>query len=279
MSLPSSPYADPARGPRPKSGRGTVVAVALSVIALGLSSASLIIGLTGDGAAAPAATAPAAAPSVVTQTVTAPAAAATTAPVDYTGAVAATGVAVGPAGEALTELPTGPEVRIDVYTDYMCPYCQQFELAYGAQLLELVGAGRINLVIHNLSILDQFSSGTQYSTRAAAAALTVATEDPAHYYAFNTALFAEGTQPEENTTGLTDAELGDVATAAGVSEEVAAKIAAGNLTDAQTEGATLTTASTSGGVTGTPTALVTQGDAAPEAWNLNNLGELLSQLG
>lgn len=50
-------------------------------------------------------------------------------------------------------------VRVDVYQDFMCPYCQRFEQANGPALEQLVDAGIIRLEIHPMSFLDRASQG------------------------------------------------------------------------------------------------------------------------
>jgi len=116
-------------------------------------------------------------------------------------------------------------VVVSVYVDYMCPYCGQFEQVNGPTLDQLRGDGTIVVEYHPVSILDDASLGTAYSTRAAAAAALVADQAPEAFVAFNTALFA--TQPAENTAGLTDAEIAALARGAGVPEAVASTIESG----------------------------------------------------
>ncbi|MEV7974006.1 thioredoxin domain-containing protein [Cellulomonas sp. NPDC089187] len=115
--------------------------------------------------------------------------------------------------------------RVDIYQDFICPGCGTFEQLNGAMLDELVTAGEATVVYHPLATLDSMSLGKQFSTRAAASAALVAQEDSEHYLAYTEALFAN--QPAENTAGLTDEEMAELARGAGVSDTVADKIAAG----------------------------------------------------
>ena len=108
-------------------------------------------------------------------------------------------------------------VNIAVYLDYLCPYCGQFETTNGAQLASWLTAGNITLETHPISILDQASSGSKYSTRSANAAACVANYQPDSFLDVNTALFAN--QPTEGTTGLTNAELVSLVEEAGVTDE------------------------------------------------------------
>lgn len=113
-------------------------------------------------------------------------------------------------------------VRLDIYFDYMCPVCGQFEQYRGPEIDALRTAGTADVYYHPISILDRASQGTAYSTRAASAGALIAQEAPDKFLAFTTAMFAN--QPAENTTGLTEAEIQAIATAAGVPADVVAKI-------------------------------------------------------
>jgi len=106
------------------------------------------------------------------------------------------------------------EDTMDTYIDFLCPICNQFEQIYGSAITGLVDDGTITLNVHPIAILDRYSQGTEYSSRAASAMYAVAVEDPSHAYDFMTALFAN--QPEENSAGLTDAQIVEVAKKAGV---------------------------------------------------------------
>ena len=106
------------------------------------------------------------------------------------------------------EFGTGP-VIIDEYIDPMCPFCAQFEQTNGDLLLAGVESGVITLRVHSLTFLDSKSQGTNYSSRASAALTCQATLNPDATLDFLSALFAN--QPLEDTTGLSDAELVDLA--------------------------------------------------------------------
>lgn len=131
------------------------------------------------------------------------------------------GVTFGQTGEAGTT--SGADaVNVDVYLDYMCPICGQFEDTNAAALDQLREAGDITLTIHAISILDRASQGSAYSTRSAQAFALVADEAPAQALAFNGALFAQ--QPKESTSGLSDDQLVSIAEGVGVPTDVATKI-------------------------------------------------------
>lgn len=112
------------------------------------------------------------------------------------------------------------KVTVSIYADFMCPYCGQFERANGTDLTAAVESGKAKLEIHPMAFLDPQSSGTKYSTRAANAFVTVANADPALAWKFDRLLYAN--QPEEGSSGLTDAQLVDYAKQAGVPDSVTA---------------------------------------------------------
>ena len=104
----------------------------------------------------------------------------------------------------------GP-VRVDIYIDYLCPYCQRFELNAAGALAALTENHQATLVYHPMNFLDEAST-TRYSTRAAAAAGCAA--DLGRFVQFTHQLYVE--QPEEGGPGLSDAEIAGVAQAAGL---------------------------------------------------------------
>ena len=105
------------------------------------------------------------------------------------------------------------EDEVDVFVDFMCPVCGQFEDAYGEQLQTAAANDDITLNIHPVSILDRYSQNTKYSTRSAGAAYCVAEKAPDAFLDFFNYMFAN--QPAENTAGYTDEELAGFAEQAG----------------------------------------------------------------
>ncbi|MBN9240005.1 MAG: hypothetical protein BGO97_09860 [Micrococcales bacterium 70-64] len=103
---------------------------------------------------------------------------------------------------------------IQMYVDYLCPYCGQFEATNGDYITGLLANGKTTVEIHPLAVLDRLSQGTKYSTRATNAAACVANYSPNQFYDFHNLLFAN--QPAENSTGLTDDQLVDLTTQAAV---------------------------------------------------------------
>lgn len=126
--------------------------------------------------------------------------------------------AKGVAGQDLDE----SRARLDVYFDFMCPYCRIFEESQGATLEQLQADGVVDVYYHPLNFLDRLSRGSQYSTRAGSAAALVAEEQPEAFIPFMRLMFAN--QPAENTSGLSDDQIVEIAKAAGVSDEIAERI-------------------------------------------------------
>jgi len=139
-------------------------------------------------------------------------------------------------------------VKVEVYLDYMCPFCGRFERANGTELDRLVADGTVRLEIYPLSFLDRVSNGTKYSTRAANAVATVADRAPDMIMAFNQALY--GKQPAEGTAGLSNDEIAILASGAGVPQDVVNTFPERIF---EPWVAVSTTAAFERGVTGTPT--------------------------
>src|SRR5260370_23952970 len=95
----------------------------------------------------------------------------------------------------------GP-VRVDAFVDFLCPFCQRFELSSAPALAGLVADGLASLVYHPMNFLDEAST-TNYSTRAAAASGCAA--DQGRFLEYAHVLFVN--QPPEGGPGLSDAEL------------------------------------------------------------------------
>lgn len=112
---------------------------------------------------------------------------------------------------------------VTVYTDFICPFCGEFDRANAGVIASAVASGRVKLQLYPLNFLDDASKGTRYSTRASNAFATVANSDPQHALAFYQSLFEN--QPAENTPGLSDQQIADLATKAGVPADVVASFA------------------------------------------------------
>jgi protein-disulfide isomerase len=166
-------------------------------------------------------------------------------------------------------------VRVDVYLDLLCPICRQFEAINRDTLATMRADGTVAVYYHPVSILNRYSSGTEYPTRAASALTTVAEYDPAHFEAFFVALFDN--QPAENTAGLSDVEIAQVAQDVGVPLDVTATFAQGHFEQWVTEA---TDAAIEGGLQWTPTIRVEQAvELDGEIWsNTDNLAIVLQYI-
>jgi protein-disulfide isomerase len=106
--------------------------------------------------------------------------------------------------------PTAP-VTVDVYEDFLCPFCERFETRNRDALTTALNEGRVEVNFHALNILDARTTPPGYSTLAANAALCAV---PAGIWpAFHERLFAE--QPAEGSAGLTAAQLSAIGTELG----------------------------------------------------------------
>lgn len=142
-------------------------------------------------------------------------------------------------------------VTLDVFQDFMCPVCGEFEKANSEDVAKLVDAGTIRLRIHPMNFLDDSSLGAKYSTRAANAFVTVWKAEPDKALAFNKLMYTN--QPKENTTGLTDDQIAQIAAQAGVSKSVIDTFAKQENAQFPTNA---TTEAYAAGVTGTPTVFI-----------------------
>jgi protein-disulfide isomerase len=130
-----------------------------------------------------------------------------------------TSAAAGPApnypvardGSVITAGQAAAPVTVDIYEDYLCPYCERLETAYEDQLTTALNAGQIKVNYHAISILDRASSPAGYSTRAANAAICAA--DAGIFPAYHAELYAD--QPAEGSAGFSVDELTAKGTALG----------------------------------------------------------------
>jgi protein-disulfide isomerase len=154
------------------------------------------------------------------------------------GATAA-GVAVGN-GDA--------PVTIDLYLDFQCPACAQYEQQAGSTIDELVASGQARVVYHPVAYLNRFSS-TQYSSRSSAAAGCAA--DAGVLPQFAKLLYAN--QPPEGGAGLPDEQLVALGTQAGAGPDFGTCVQDGRYTGWTSS---VTDAASQAGITATPTVLV-----------------------
>ncbi|MFB9234057.1 DsbA family protein [Plantactinospora siamensis] len=152
------------------------------------------------------------------------------------------------AGGTAVALGSGP-VTIDIYEDFQCPVCRQFEQQSGDTIDQLVAQNKVKVQYHPIAILDRFST-TNYSTRSAAAA--GCTTQTGKFRDYAKALFAQ--QPAEGSAGLTNDQLVDIGNQAGISGGDFAACVKDQRYKGWTQ--TSTDTATKNGVNGTPTVLV-----------------------
>jgi len=126
-----------------------------------------------------------------------------------------------PAPAASSSTASGTVPNIVIYLDYQCPICNIFEQGNADQLRQWAKTGAATLEIHPISFLDGRASPNTYSSRAANAALCVASYSPNNFLDFSNLLFQH--QPAEGTPGPENPELVKRTTEVGVQN--AAKIA------------------------------------------------------
>lgn len=118
-----------------------------------------------------------------------------------------------PAPSASSE-PTSEPAKIVIYQDYICPACKAFETQTADDLKKLRDSGKATVEYRFVTFLDDRSSGTNYSSRAANTAACIINQNPDKFYAFNTALYAQ--QPAEGSKGLSNQKLIEIAQSIGV---------------------------------------------------------------
>ena len=157
-----------------------------------------------------------------------------------TGTVGKYGIARGDASAPVT---------MDLYEDFQCPVCKQYEGFLADTITKNVDDGTLRVIYHPMAFLDQASS-TKYSSRALETAGCVLDQDgPATYLKLHDLLFQN--QPAEQTAGLTDDQLASLAEQAGADKADVASCQSDDAFAGWVRAAT--DAASKAGVTGTPT--------------------------
>jgi len=118
------------------------------------------------------------------------------------------------AGYAMPYGKSSSPVTVDVYEDFMCPFCGAFE--HASRDLVKKYAGRVAFRYHIISFLDR-SSSNHYSTRAAnALGVVLDAAGPKVAKRFHDELYSN--QPSEGSAGLADSQLVNFAVSAGAKE-------------------------------------------------------------
>lgn len=120
-------------------------------------------------------------------------------------------------------------VRIDVYADFTCTYCNQFEEINSEDLEALMSGGVATVWYHPVATLDNSQNFSGYSGLATNAIATVAQYSPENFLAANEALFNLYWDAVEAgaTSQPTITDIQAVLGAVGVPQDVVTRVAEG----------------------------------------------------
>jgi protein-disulfide isomerase len=114
---------------------------------------------------------------------------------------------------------TKAAATVDIYEDFQCPHCLEFENAVQKTLDADVTANRAQVRFHVMSFLDSSSNGNRYSSRAANAALCASDDSVASFVKYHNLLYGKykgkQVQPAEGSDGRTDGDLNQYAQSIG----------------------------------------------------------------
>jgi protein-disulfide isomerase len=132
------------------------------------------------------------------------------------GSALPAGVVGGQGGGILVSAATVKSTAptLEVYADFQCDQCGQFEKVFGAMLASMSQAGDVKLVFHTMSFVDTNLKNDSSARSANAAACA---SDAGKFLEYHSAVFAG--QPEKEGTGYTDAQLTEFANTAGITGE------------------------------------------------------------
>ena len=126
-----------------------------------------------------------------------------TIPVATTSQATAAGVVESRQGVVVVAGKPGAKATIDIYADFLCPICGEFQKQYGTQIEQQINAGTLQVRYHMVPLLNTRSAPEGYSLASANAALAAA--DAGKFTAFHDSLFAN--QPQEGKRGYSKAQL------------------------------------------------------------------------
>ncbi|GHF16793.1 membrane protein [Amycolatopsis deserti] len=95
------------------------------------------------------------------------------------------------------------KVKLDIWADFLCPYCAQLQQRYGKQIEEQIQAGNVQVTYHMIPLLNNRSDPPGYSLDSANASLCAA--DQGKFTPYHDSLFAS--QPEEGKRGYDKGQL------------------------------------------------------------------------
>lgn len=163
----------------------------------------------------------------------------------------ATAGAAAPPNATAAGVPVGnadAPATVDIYLDFQCPVCREYEKQSGATIESLVNSGAAKVIYHPLAFLDRMSN-SQYSTRASAASGCAATDKV--FPRFLKLLYAN--QPPEGGQGLSNQQLISYGQQAGAGPNFAKCV---NDQSYAKWSAALTDQASKDGINGTPTVQV-----------------------
>ena len=97
----------------------------------------------------------------------------------------------------------GAPKTIDLYADFLCPYCAKLQQDYGPRMEQAINSGQLTVRYHMVILLNKNSDPPGYSLDSANAALAAADEQK--FTAFHDALFKN--QPQEGGRGYDKSQL------------------------------------------------------------------------
>ncbi|WP_239154146.1 thioredoxin domain-containing protein [Amycolatopsis sp. FDAARGOS 1241] len=106
-------------------------------------------------------------------------------------------------GVAVSVGKPGAPKTVDIYADFLCPYCKQLQDTYGAKIEQAVNNGQLTVRYHMVTLLNDRSDPPGYSLDSANAALAAVASQK--FTAFHDSLFKN--QPEEGGRGYDKAQL------------------------------------------------------------------------
>lgn len=118
---------------------------------------------------------------------------------------------------------------VDVFEDFTCGHCREFEQHSGNALAAAAQAGQLRVRYHLLTFMDSQSPSGSYSSRGAGAVLCAARHDDVKVFTrLHSDLFANAPRPGDDTD-LSNAQMAELAAQAGAGEQTRQCIADGAL--------------------------------------------------
>jgi protein-disulfide isomerase len=115
-------------------------------------------------------------------------------------------------GAAVVSGKADAKVKLDIYADFLCPFCGELQKTYGNQIEQQILAGNLQVTYHMIPLLNDRSDPPGYSLAAANASLCAA--DNGKFTPFHDSLFAQ--QPEEGKRGYDNDQLIKLGQAVGI---------------------------------------------------------------